>query len=187
MGLHLKDVLQTVKRRGEHHRVTFDKVLDKCNRLIERSVSIKNASCFYQVPEFMIGYPLYDINDCINYMYGILTKNGFLVKYYFPNVFYISWHEEEIENAKFQQRYNLLQHTQNTQHTQFNEANKTDTSNGTKMIDHAQQPKRIGRGRGQGQGKGQGQGQVLVDTNQSQKFVKSIRDFKPSGKFVLDL
>jgi hypothetical protein len=51
-----------------------------------------------EVPEYVCGFPLYDLNSCIKYLIDSLKVNGFLVKYYFPKVLYISWDFEEIKN-----------------------------------------------------------------------------------------
>lgn len=163
--LHVNDVMKTLNRKSDSHKLTFNKILEKCNRAIERSAFIKNTSCFYEVPEFHIGSPLYNINDCVNYLHDALVNNGFLVKYFFPNIFYISWNNEEIEKEKHEQQNKLLQHT---------------------LIENK---KMIGV---DNKGKAGKAGQARVKTVQTTikektRFAKSISEFKPSGKFTLDI
>ena len=47
--------------------------------------------CFYNVPKYIFGIPLYDIKSCVMFLVTALVKNGFDVKYTHPNLLYISW------------------------------------------------------------------------------------------------
>lgn len=77
------------KRRLE----TYDNVLKKCHERIKTIAhSPRGGSfCFYIVPSFLFGIPIYDINTCIVYIVQNLIKNGFEVNYTHPNLLYISW------------------------------------------------------------------------------------------------
>jgi hypothetical protein len=57
-------------------------------------------NCFYEVPQFVIGYPIFDLTKCIEYLKKTLEGEGFLVKYYFPKYLYISWDFEEMKQNK---------------------------------------------------------------------------------------
>ena len=39
----------------------------------------------------MLGIPIYDIATCTSYIISKLIENGFLVKYTYPNLLFISW------------------------------------------------------------------------------------------------
>ena len=77
------------KRRLE----TYDKILKKCHERIKTVAhSPKGGTfCFYVVPAYVFGVPIYDVNTCIVYMVQHLIKNGFQVVYTHPNLLYISW------------------------------------------------------------------------------------------------
>ena len=51
--------------------------------------------CWFSVPEFILGTPLYRLNKCIDYIVKKLEKNGFRVICYEPNLLQISWGEED--------------------------------------------------------------------------------------------
>ena len=59
---------------------------------------------FFEVPEYMFGYPLFDLNDAIRFVVDALTSNGFLAIYYFPKFVYVSWDMEEIEKYKLEKK-----------------------------------------------------------------------------------
>lgn len=78
----------------------FDKVLERCHKRIIMSSKQKLLTCFFEVPDYMFGFPLYDLNACITYVIEALRANGFLAVYFFPRYVYISWDLDEIEKSK---------------------------------------------------------------------------------------
>ena len=83
--------LQKVKT--ERRREAFEKILESCYKKMENCVKVtRNAnSLFFEVPEVMMGYPLYDLNECVSYVIDFLKSKGFTVTYTFPKLLYISW------------------------------------------------------------------------------------------------
>ena len=71
----------------------YDSVLKKCHERIKTVAhSPKGGTfCFYIVPTYIFGIPIYDLNTCIVYMVQHLIKNGFQVNYTHPNLLFISW------------------------------------------------------------------------------------------------
>ncbi len=58
-------------------------------------------SIVYTVPPFILGLPALDLEDCIVYLTIMLRNGGFVVKYTYPNLLYISWkHYEQEYNAQ---------------------------------------------------------------------------------------
>ena len=83
-----------LKQRKEK---SMERVLELCMRHITKSTNMQQTSCMFDIPEFMIGYPIYNLNDCIAYVYHDLTARGFKIVYLFPKVFIISWDMTEQE------------------------------------------------------------------------------------------
>ena len=54
------------------------------------------------VPEFIVGAPIYNMTECLEFVINALKKNGFLVRYYFPKMLYVSWDIDEIKSEKTQ-------------------------------------------------------------------------------------
>ena len=55
----------------------------------------KEECCFYIVPNYLIGEPLYDVNMCIIYIMRQLIDGKFSVLYTHPNLLFISWRRDE--------------------------------------------------------------------------------------------
>ena len=47
--------------------------------------------CFFVIPEMIIGIPRYDVVECTKYLVDTLTSNGFIVRYTYPNLLFVSW------------------------------------------------------------------------------------------------
>tara|TARA_B100000519_G_C14141252_1_gene389932 strand:- start:32 stop:433 length:402 start_codon:yes stop_codon:yes gene_type:complete len=75
----------------------FDDVLKKIHNRIKYNARIEKTFCFFQIPEFIIGVPLYNIDDLKKYLIDSLQKDGFQLIYIDPNWLFITW---ELKNKK---------------------------------------------------------------------------------------
>lgn len=79
----------------------YEKVLDLCHKRIKAAAEYRQMRCLIEVPEFVVGFPLYNIGDCMKFVISSLRENGFLVRYHFPKILYISWdYDEHDEEAR---------------------------------------------------------------------------------------
>ncbi len=99
--LHKKRI-EKLNRKNE----IYELILKKCHNRIKLVAKLNNdiCFCFYIVPNYIYGIPLYNFNECMKYVVTSLVKNGFDVKYTHPNLLYISWlnksNPKSIENTK---------------------------------------------------------------------------------------
>ena len=63
--------------------------------LIWLSSKNKTFFCTYQVPEFLIGKPIYKIEDLRKYLINSLNRDKFDVLYIHPNLLFISWDKQQ--------------------------------------------------------------------------------------------
>ena len=102
-NLHQKQVT----RQNNQLRI-FDQILDKCYKRINLVADKSNEiSCFFLLPEFVFGIPLYDAKDCAKYIIKNLIKEGFIVVYTHPNLLYISWDIKYTKSKNNQQELAL--------------------------------------------------------------------------------
>lgn len=71
----------------------FNKILNRVHKRIQLSSrTVRNDKYIWSiVPEYIFGEPTYDQGDCIAFVVGRLTDNGFHVRYIHPNTLFISW------------------------------------------------------------------------------------------------
>lgn len=95
--LNILELHRTINEKNNRKNECYEKVLDIFHKKISIAAEHKNLRAFIEIPEYICGYPLYNLNDCIVFVMTSLKNNGFLVQYYFPKMLYISWDFEEIK------------------------------------------------------------------------------------------
>ena len=78
--------------RRKNRQEQYLKILQRCWNRIKfiSSVHPSATSCWFQIPEFVIGIPPHDMTECSNFVYNNLVKDGFIVKRYNNHIFNIS-------------------------------------------------------------------------------------------------
>lgn len=132
--LNILDLHRKMNQRNEKKSVCYEKVLEICNKRIINQTDKDKTHCLFEFPEYVPGYPLFDLNACIKYCEQQLVANGFLVKYYFPNKFYISWDFEEIKKHKEEQRKKTPLVAVLPPPTNINKSNGNVHGNGPKLL-----------------------------------------------------
>lgn len=91
--INIDDLHKEKNIKIEQRKEIYETILKKChNKIISVSKVSNNLSCcFYEVPSYVYGLPLYDKQSCIMYLVNALVNNGFDVKYTHPNLLYVSW------------------------------------------------------------------------------------------------
>ena len=77
----------------------YNQILNQIHtRIYHTSQILGNQSYLaYTVPPFVLGLPSLDLEDCIVYIVHMLRETGFVVRYTYPNLLYISWKHYEAE------------------------------------------------------------------------------------------
>ena len=184
MSLSVRDLVTRMQARQAKRHQCFDKVLEKCFAHIERHASKDQHFCFYEVPHIMMGFPIYDLNECIKYLIQKLEHQEFLVKYYFPQILYISWNVNEINEEKVTKGMSLLQALDGPSTIAQKKLRSTKAVAKKSLVATPQASQRATT-------KQLTFSPTTTTTPsapvQKTGFLKSVKQFKPSGKLVLDL
>jgi hypothetical protein len=93
--------LRNIHREKQKNKtICFDKILEICHRRIRNVASYGGQNTFYEIPGLLIGYPLFNVRECLEYVVQSLRRSGFLVQILPPPhmaVMYISWDPAELE------------------------------------------------------------------------------------------
>lgn len=90
-SLDIKDLYSTINEKTIKRLEIYDGVLVKCHKRIKYNSSLERTYCFFQIPEFIIGTPLYKVTEMRTYIINSLKNNGFKIMYIEPNWLFISW------------------------------------------------------------------------------------------------
>ena len=88
--------LKKIKKKN----AIYLKLLNDCHRKIKFNSKLDRLYCFFLVPEFIFGTPLYDIVELRSFIMYHLEKNGFKLTYIDPNWLFITWEiKKKIQTA----------------------------------------------------------------------------------------
>ena len=102
--LNIDELYNSAKRKELKKYETFDKILLRCHTRIKLYAENRKTECLYQIPQFIIGVPLYNVGELQEYIVRALKNNGLLVKEYTHNWIFISWNRKERGSEKTEKR-----------------------------------------------------------------------------------
>ena len=93
----LYDLYEIKKKKDNKVNEAFNIILNSCNKRIKIIAELGGQSLYYTIPPIIIGFPLYNYNNCIAYIIKSIQKNGLYVSL-LPNnnTIYISWKIQDV-------------------------------------------------------------------------------------------
>jgi hypothetical protein len=89
------ELIKNQKEREEKKKNTFDKIYIHIEKKIVTASASDYYYTWYQIPEFLVGLPLYSVDECQIYVQQKLKNNGFDTEFFEPNLIYIKWFPKE--------------------------------------------------------------------------------------------
>lgn len=90
------EIHRRMDARRARRTESYQKVLELCVKRVAAASSRDAMRMLYEVPEFVVGIPPYDIRRCTAHMMTQLRDAGFVVKYFHPRTLYVSWDPAEL-------------------------------------------------------------------------------------------
>ena len=148
--LDINSLFETTNHKTLKRLETYDKILQQCHARIKHYSRFEKTTCFFAIPEFIIGIPLFDIDELRLYMMNSLEKNGFKLMYLHPNWLMIDWTEkkkslQKVKKAtditqssvkKIQKDYKPIEEYKPTGSFVYNQSSMTSLEDKTKQILH---------------------------------------------------
>jgi hypothetical protein len=101
MSLNLVELNASTQKIYESRIRTYEQIKKDCyNRITIASKIPGKLDCWYIVPQLIVGYPPINISDGTNYLKTELDKENILYEFFIPNIFYITWDINKINNKK---------------------------------------------------------------------------------------
>lgn len=91
--LDIEELYETKQKTDLNRLELYNKLLRQIHTKIKTASRQRNPDnfCSYLLPQFLIGYPNYNISECVMYITDKLEYDGFLTRYIHPNLLLISW------------------------------------------------------------------------------------------------
>ena len=101
----VNDLHKKAKEKELSRNKIYFKISKKCFDKIKDSSENDQTYCFFKVPEYIPGFPLFNMTQCVLYLLNLLKEKGFHSRYVDGYVIYISWNipnpqYKAIENVK---------------------------------------------------------------------------------------
>lgn len=91
------ELQRSISRRKDKDVQGHTVVLSRCYGKLKRVAGINETSCIFEIPEFVIGVPPFEMSKAVTHVIKSLERNGYEVAYMFPRALFISW---DLEGAK---------------------------------------------------------------------------------------
>lgn len=102
------DLYRDIHQKKMKRLSGYDAILQKCYSKIKGATAVEQMRVLYEVPEFVVGVPIYDIQHCMAYMIHQLRTHGFIVNYFFPRILHISWDPKDLPAAQQSKARHIL-------------------------------------------------------------------------------
>ena len=90
-----EDLQKKQKKKYEEKKKIYLKVLEKIEKKIVLASNSDSYHCYYEVPNLILGLPIYSVEKCKEYIIKKLKKNGFKINETKDNLILISWYPNE--------------------------------------------------------------------------------------------
>ena len=99
--INIDELHQQQNKKKNQKKKVFEDILKMCHNRIKKTAKTEdNRYCFFRIPIYIYGIPIYDMNACIVYVTTALSKNGFDIRYFHPNIIFISWQGKTNKSIK---------------------------------------------------------------------------------------
>ncbi len=105
----IQDIHKVQKEKDKQRLKIYEKILSKCFKKIKELSLHEETFCFFQLPEYVPGSPLYNMTECVMFMLNSLKDKGFNARYVDPFMIFIVWNLPKPELKR--KEYNPIQNS----------------------------------------------------------------------------
>lgn len=85
------DLVKQQEEKDKKKKIIYKKIYERIEHKITHASQINLYECWYEIPEFILNIPLYNLESCKQYILHKLKKNEFNTSIVNNNVIWISW------------------------------------------------------------------------------------------------
>jgi hypothetical protein len=93
--INVRKIKEMEEAKKKIRKEIYTKIFEQFGRKIQVAVNAKQKQTFLEVPSFLLGYPVYDVDMAVLYLKRQLLLSGFQVVHVPPTVFNVSWYTEK--------------------------------------------------------------------------------------------
>lgn len=85
------DIHKKQKEKETNRLNIYKKISSKCFKKIKETAQSEQTYCFFDIPEYIPGLPLYNMTECVMFILNLLKEKGFNSRYCDGFKIFISW------------------------------------------------------------------------------------------------
>jgi hypothetical protein len=86
-----EDLIKEQDEKNQTRKKIYKKVYKRIETKIVQVNKVNESQYWYEIPEFILGIPLYSFDECKKYIIQKLKKNGFKIEMIKNNVILVDW------------------------------------------------------------------------------------------------
>jgi hypothetical protein len=90
-SFNVNEIHKKQKEREKNRLKIYENISAKCFKKIKETSLNEETFCFYRLPEYIPGLPLYNMTECVVFILNMLHEKGFNARYCDPFMVFISW------------------------------------------------------------------------------------------------
>jgi hypothetical protein len=87
----VNEIHKKQKEKERNRLKIYENISEKCFKKIKETSLNEETFCFYRLPEYIPGLPLYNMTECVIFILNLLHEKGFKARYCDPYMLFISW------------------------------------------------------------------------------------------------
>jgi hypothetical protein len=104
-SFNIQDIHKKQKEKEKNRIKIYESISSRCFKKIKETSLNEETFCFYNLPEYIPGLPLYNMTECVIFLLNLLHEKGFSARYCEGFMIFISWNLPKpnlklIENPK---------------------------------------------------------------------------------------
>jgi len=87
----IQEIHKKQKEREKSRIKIYQSISARCFKKIKETSLNEDTFCFFKLPEYIPGLPIYNMTESVMFLLNILHEKGFSARYIDPFMVYISW------------------------------------------------------------------------------------------------
>lgn len=87
----VNEIHKKQKEKEQSRLKIYQMIGTKCFKKIKETSANEELFCFFRLPEYIPGLPIYNMTECVMFLLNLLHEKGFNARYVDPFMIYISW------------------------------------------------------------------------------------------------
>jgi hypothetical protein len=87
----IHDIHKKQKEKETYRIKIYERIASKLFRKIKETSENEDTYCFFQIPIYIPGLPIYNLTECVMFLLNLIQEKGFKGRYCDNCVLYVSW------------------------------------------------------------------------------------------------